>query len=76
VAIRRRMGEQSMRSQMVLQVHDELVFDVHPDELEELKPIIKREMEDAYQLSVPLGVEVKVGPNWNQVKPVEVAVPA
>jgi DNA polymerase-1 len=76
VAIRRRMRERSMRSQMVLQVHDELVFDVYPDELEDLKPIIKHEMEDAYQLSVPLGVEVKVGPNWNQVQPVEVAVPA
>jgi DNA polymerase-1 len=76
VAIRRRLRERSMRSQMVLQVHDELVFDVYLEDLEELKPIIKQEMENAYQLSVPLGVEVKVGPNWNEVKPVEVAVPA
>jgi DNA polymerase-1 len=76
VAIRRRMGEASMRSQMVLQVHDELVFDVYPDELEALKPIIKREMRDAYELSVPLGVEVKVGPNWNEVTPVPVEIAA
>ncbi len=76
VAIRRRMREEGLRSQMVLQVHDELVFDVYPDELETMKPIIKREMQDAYQLSVPLGVDVKVGPNWNQVTPVEVELPA
>ncbi len=76
VAIRRRMREEGLRSQMVLQVHDELVFDVYPDELETLKPIIKREMQDAYHLSVPLGVDVKVGPNWNQVTAVEVELPA
>jgi DNA polymerase-1 len=76
VNIRRRMRESQQRSQMVLQVHDELVFDVAPEELETMKPLIKGEMQNAYQLSVPLGVEVKVGPNWNQVTPVEVALSA
>ena len=76
VNIRRRMGEAKLRSQLVLQVHDELVFDVVPAELETIKPLIKKEMQDAYELSVPLGVDVKVGPNWNAVKPVEVALPA
>jgi DNA polymerase I-like protein with 3'-5' exonuclease and polymerase domains len=41
-----------------------------------MKPLIKKEMQDAYELSVPLGVDVQVGPNWNEVKPVEVALPA
>jgi DNA polymerase-1 len=76
VNIRRRMGAAGLRSQMVLQVHDELVFDVLPAELETIKPLIKEEMQEAYQLSVPIGVEVKVGPNWNEVKPVEVALSA
>jgi DNA polymerase-1 len=76
VNIRRRMREAKLASQMVLQVHDELVFDVVPAELEAIKPLIKKEMRDAYQLSVPLGVDVRVGPNWNQVKAVEVALPA
>ncbi len=49
---------------MLLQVHDELVFDIHKDELEILKPIIKYEMENAYKLSIPLDVEVDVGDNW------------
>jgi DNA polymerase-1 len=72
VAIRRRMREVGMRSQMVLQVHDELVFDVLPSELDDLAPVIKREMRDAYQMRVPLGVDIKVGPNWDQMTPLPV----
>jgi len=49
---------------MLLQVHDELVFDIHKSELDELKPIIKSEMENAYELDVPLDVELGTGENW------------
>ena len=49
---------------MLLQVHDELVFDAHKDELETIKPIIKEEMESAFKLSVPLDVEIGLGQNW------------
>jgi DNA polymerase-1 len=49
---------------MLLQVHDELVFDCYKPELEEMKKLIKAEMENAYKLSVPLDVEVGVGENW------------
>jgi DNA polymerase-1 len=49
---------------MVLQVHDELVFDVHKDELEMVQSIIKFEMENAFKMSVPLDVEVGLGNNW------------
>ena len=52
------------KSKMLLQVHDELVFDIHKDELEVLKPIIKYEMENAYKLSIPLDVELDIGKNW------------
>jgi DNA polymerase-1 len=52
------------KSKMLLQVHDELVFDVHKDELEKLKPIIKSEMENAYKISIPLVVDLGEGNNW------------
>ncbi|MEA2683968.1 MAG: polymerase [Chloroflexota bacterium] len=74
VAIRRRMREAAMRSQMVLQVHDELVFDVLPAELDALAPVIKREMRDAYEMRVPLGVDIKVGHNWDEMTPLPVEI--
>jgi DNA polymerase-1 len=49
---------------MLLQVHDELVFDVHNSELEQIKPMIKHEMENAFKMDVPLEVEIGVGENW------------
>jgi DNA polymerase-1 len=45
-------------------VHDELVFDCYKPELDEMKKLIKSEMEHAYELSVPLDVEVGIGENW------------
>jgi DNA polymerase-1 len=52
------------RSKMLLQVHDELVFDIHKDEMETLRPLIKNEMENAYKMSIPLIVDVGEGQNW------------
>lgn len=52
------------KSKMLLQVHDELVFDIHQEELAVLKPKIKHEMEHAFTLSVPLIVEMGEGKNW------------
>ena len=52
------------KSKMLLQVHDELVFDVHNSELEKIKPMIKHEMENAFKMDVPLDVEIGVGKNW------------
>jgi DNA polymerase-1 len=53
-----------MKAKMMLQVHDELVFDCPADEVEQLSTIVKREMENAYELRVPLIAEVGVGENW------------
>lgn len=64
ITIHRRFEQENFKSKMLLQVHDELVFDVHKDELELIKPIIKQEMENAYLLSVPLDVEIGIGKNW------------
>ena len=52
------------KSKMLLQVHDELVFDIHNDELEDMKQLIQDEMQNAYKMSVPLDVEVGLGENW------------
>jgi len=64
INIHKKLIEGKYKSKMLLQVHDELVFDVYKSELEELKPLIKSEMENAYTLSVPLDVELGVGDNW------------
>ncbi|AOZ99465.1 DNA polymerase I [Flavobacterium commune] len=52
------------KSKMLLQVHDELVFDVHNSELEKIQPMIKAEMENAFKLEVPLVVDLGMGKNW------------
>ncbi|MBU0984970.1 MAG: DNA polymerase I [candidate division Zixibacteria bacterium] len=57
-----------MRSRMVLQVHDELVFDVHKDELDEVRELVVRGMEKAAVLNVPLVADVGVGDNWLEAK--------
>ncbi len=56
--------KENYKSKILLQVHDELVFDIHKDELDTLKPIIKNEMENAYKLSIPLTVDLDIGANW------------
>jgi DNA polymerase-1 len=56
------------RSAMLLQVHDELVFECPPEELDEVSRLVKREMEGACELSVPLLVDIGVGGNWRDAK--------
>ncbi len=53
-----------MKSRMILQVHDELVFDAHIDELDKLRKIVKRDMEGAVKLKVPINVNIAIGDNW------------
>ena len=64
INIHKRFKEENFKSKMIMQVHDELVFDAHNSELEIIKPLIKSEMENAYKMSVPLLVEVDMGANW------------
>ena len=64
INIYKRFEAEGFKSKMLLQVHDELVFDAHKDELETIKPIIKHEMENAFTMSVPLDVEIGLGDNW------------
>ena len=64
IAIDRRMREAGLQAMMVLQIHDELLFELPPDELETLKKIVVEEMENVVELSVPLTVECSYGKNW------------
>ncbi|KQX09126.1 DNA polymerase I [Flavobacterium sp. Root420] len=64
INIHKKLTEENWKSKMLLQVHDELVFDVHNDELEKIQPMIKHEMENAFMMSVPLDVELGMGADW------------
>jgi len=61
-------NHRGLKSKMLIQVHDELVFNVKLDELEEVKKIIKDKMENVYQFEVPLKVDIEVGTNWYEAK--------
>ncbi len=64
INIHQKLEAGNYKTKMLLQVHDELVFDVYKPELETMKSLIKSEMENAYTLAVPLDVELGVGANW------------
>jgi DNA polymerase-1 len=71
VKIGQLFAESSVRANLVLQVHDELIFDVPPDEVNFVRTQVKAAMENAMQLDVPLVVDFKVGPNWAAVEVME-----
>ncbi len=64
INIHKKLSQENYTSKILLQVHDELVFDVHNAEMDKLKAMVQSEMENAYKLSVPLDVELGVGDNW------------
>jgi DNA polymerase-1 len=64
INIHEKLTSENWKSKMLLQVHDELVFDVHNSELEKIKPMIKHEMENAFKLDVPLDVDLGAGKDW------------
>ncbi len=64
INIHKKLTAENWKSRMLLQVHDELVFDVHNSELEKIQPMIKHEMENAFKMAVPLDVEIGLGKNW------------
>lgn len=68
VEIYAEMNKRNLKSKMLLQVHDELVFNVVNEELEEVKELVRNLMENAYKLSVPLKVEIEYGSDWSEAK--------
>lgn len=69
VNIDQRLRAEKYDSKMILQVHDELIFEVHESELDALAKLVREEMETAIELLVPLKVDIKVGTNWYNVQP-------
>ena len=57
-------NEKKFKSKMILQVHDELVFDVFKDELEEIIPVIEENMKSAIKMKVPVEIDINSGDNW------------
>ena len=68
IGVNRELKEKQMKSRMILQVHDELLIETHPDEIETVKEILKRQMETAASLDVPLIADMQVGKNWYEAK--------
>jgi DNA polymerase I len=64
INIHNKLNDGNYKTKMLLQVHDELVFDVYKPELEAIKKLVKTEMESAYKLEVPLDVDLDIGDNW------------
>ncbi|HEY1577563.1 MAG TPA: DNA polymerase, partial [Terracidiphilus sp.] len=58
----------NLRSRMTLQVHDELLFDVVPEEADEMTELVRTQMESAAEFSVPIVADVGLGQNWRDIK--------
>ncbi|AEG60730.1 DNA polymerase I [Desulforamulus ruminis] len=69
VRVHQELREQDLKAKMVLQVHDELIFDVPEQEVEKLAALVRQYMESALQMDVPLVVDIKIGPNWYDKRP-------
>jgi DNA polymerase-1 len=67
ISIDKRLAKEKLQAQMILQVHDELLFEAPIKELKALEKLVKEEMEGVYKLAVPLVVEIGTGPNWRDL---------
>lgn len=68
IALHRQMREKGLKSKMLLQVHDELVFEVPQEEIDTMKSLVPEAMSAAIKLDVPLKVDIKVGDNWGEME--------
>ncbi len=68
IAIDRRLAEEKFEAKMILQVHDELLFEAPEKEKSKLEKLVREEMEGVHKLVVPLAVEVGIGPNWRDIE--------
>ncbi|KGG81206.1 DNA polymerase I [Caloranaerobacter azorensis H53214] len=62
------LKKRKLKSKLILQVHDELIIEAHKDELDQVKQILKSQMENAFKLGVPLKVDMKIGDSWYETK--------
>jgi DNA polymerase-1 len=66
INIAKRLKKENLRTKMLLQVHDELVFEVPQEELNSATKLVKDEMEGVYPLNIPLKVDISWGNNWDE----------
>ncbi len=66
IRIHGRLGREALRTKMLLQVHDELVFEVPDREVQQVRALVREEMEGVYRLDIPLKVDIKIGKNWDE----------
>lgn len=66
IRVNDRIQKEGLRSQLLLQIHDELLVETHIDEIEAVRKILEEEMDQVIQLSVPLEIDVQQGNNWNE----------
>ena len=64
ISIQQKISKNNFKSKMLVQVHDELIFEIHKSELKEMKEMIKNEMENAFDIKIPLKVDMGTGINW------------
>lgn len=70
ISLDRRLRESNLQANMLLQIHDELVFEVAPDALDSVADLVRSEMSSVMPLTVPVQVDVKVGNNWAECEPI------
>ncbi|MFQ5864296.1 MAG: DNA polymerase, partial [bacterium] len=63
-----KLQERGLQTKMIMQVHDELVFEVTKTEVDAVRELVKQEMEEAIELDVPIKVDIGVGPNWLEAR--------
>ena len=68
LACHKRFAKEKLKSRLILQVHDELIFETDKDETETVSAIVKHEMENVYKMSAPLAVDIAVGKSWYEAK--------
>jgi DNA polymerase-1 len=65
--LRREMKDRNLKSKMLLQIHDELIFEVPEEEIEEMKSLVTELMPQVIKLSVPVKIDIKLGKNWGEM---------
>jgi DNA polymerase-1 len=67
INLHREMEKRNLKSKMVLQIHDELLFEVPEEEVEEMKSLVVELMSGAFELCVPVKIDIKLGRNWGEM---------
>jgi DNA polymerase-1 len=67
INLHREMEKRNLKSKMLLQIHDELLFEVPEDEVEEMKSLVSEIMPHAFKLRVPVNIDIKLGRNWAEM---------